>query len=81
MSIAFQEESFPDEVMHCFGSMELAGGFLAGLAQGAPAVKAGPVRLGSPDLINSPEGVALVAATYRAAFQNGIKCYPYFTDR
>jgi hypothetical protein len=48
---------------------------------GTAAVKPGPVRLGGADLINSPDGVALVAATYRAAFNASIKCYPYFTDR
>jgi hypothetical protein len=59
MSSAFQEETFPDEVMHCFESLESAESFLGGLAQGAPAVKSGPVRLGSPDLINTSAGVAL----------------------
>jgi hypothetical protein len=68
-------------VTRCFDSTEAAEVILAGLAKGPAAVKPGPVRLGDADVITSPEGLALVAASYRAAFDTGIKCYPYFTDR
>ena len=78
---AFQGGSLPEDVTRCFDSTEAAESILAGLAKGQAAVKPGPVRLGGADMINSPDGVALLAATYRAAFQTGIKCYPYFTDR
>jgi hypothetical protein len=81
LSDAFQEESLPEDVTRCFDSAESAEGVLSNLAKGPAAVKPGPVRLGGADMINSPDGVALVAATYRAAFGAGIKCYPYFTDR
>jgi hypothetical protein len=81
ISDAFQEESLPENVTHCFESSEAAESVLAGLAKEPAEAKPGPVRLGGADMINSPEGVALLAATYRAAFHAGIKCYPYFTDR
>jgi hypothetical protein len=81
MSHAFQEGSLPEDVTGCFESTETAERVLAGFAKGPAAVKPGPVRLGGADTINSPDGVAVVAATYRAAFDAGIKCYPYFTDR
>jgi hypothetical protein len=68
-------------VTGCFDSAEAAEGILAGLLKHPAAAKPGPVRLGGDDMINSPDGVALLAATYRAAFHAGIKCYPYFTDR
>ncbi len=77
---AFQEGSLPEDVTRCFNSAEAAESILTGLAKGQTAAKPGPVRLGGADMINSPDGVALLAATYRAAFQTGIKCYPYFTD-
>jgi hypothetical protein len=78
---AFQEGSLPEEVTRCFESTEAAESVLTGLAKGPAVVKPGPVRLGGTDMINSPDGVALAAATYRAAFHAGIKCCPYFTDR
>jgi hypothetical protein len=78
---AFQEGSLPEEVTRCFDSAEAAEGILTGLAKGQAAAKPGPVRVGGADMINSPDGVALLAATYRAAFNAGVKCYPYFTDR
>jgi len=81
ISDAFQEGSLPEEVTRCFEAAEDAVRVLADLAKGPVEVKSGPVRLGGADMINSPDGVALLAATYRAAFQAGIKCYPYFTDR
>lgn len=81
MSNAFQEGSLPEDMTRCFDSTEAAESILTGLAKGPAAVKLGPVRLGGADLILSPDGAALVAATYRAAFDAGIKCYPYFTDR
>jgi hypothetical protein len=81
MSNAFQEGSLPEDVTRCFESTESAESVLAGLAKGPVEVKPGPARLGGADMINSPDGVALVAATYRAAFHAAIKCYPYFTDR
>jgi hypothetical protein len=81
MSDAFQEGSLPNDVTGCFESTEAAERVLAGLAQRPAAVNPGPVRLGGTGMINSPNGAALVAATYRAAFDAGIKCYPYFTDR
>jgi hypothetical protein len=78
---AFQEGSVPEEVMRSFDSTEAAKGILAALAKGLAEVKPGPARLGDADMITSLEGLALMAATYRAAFDTGIKCYPYFTDR
>jgi hypothetical protein len=78
---AFQEGSLPENVTRCFESTEAAESVLTGLAKGPAVVKPGPVRLGGTDMINSPDGVALVAVTYRAAFHAGVKCYPYFTDR
>jgi hypothetical protein len=81
MSTAFQEDGLSWDMTRCFESTEGAESILAGLAKGPVAVKPGPVRLGGADMINSSEGVALVAATYRAAFDAGIKCYPYLTDR
>ena len=81
ISDAFQEGSLPEDVTRCFDSTEAAESVLAGLAKGSAAVRSGPVRLGGADMINSPDGVALLAATYRAAFRTDIKCYPYFTDR
>jgi hypothetical protein len=80
ISDAFREGTLPEDVTRCFESTEAAESMLAGLAKGLAAVKPGPVRLGGADMINSPDGVALLAATYRAAFQTRIKCYPYFTD-
>jgi hypothetical protein len=81
ISDAFQVGSLPEDVTRCFDSAEAAESVLAGLAKEPAAAKPGPVRLGGADMINSPEGVPLLAATYRAAFHAGIKCYPYFTDR
>jgi hypothetical protein len=81
ISDAFREGTLPEDVTRCLESTEAAESMLAALAKGLAAVKPGPVRLGGADVINSPDGVALLAATYRAAFQTGIKCYPYFTDR
>jgi len=78
---ALQEGSIPEEVTRCFDSTEAAESVLADLAKEPAVAKPGPVRLGGADMINSPEGLALLAATYRAAFHAGIKCYPYFTDR
>jgi hypothetical protein len=78
---ALQEGSVPEEVTRCFDSTEVAESILADLTKTPAEVKPGPVRLGGADMINSPNGLALLAATYRAAFQTGIKCYPYFTDR
>jgi hypothetical protein len=81
ISNAFQEGSLPEDVTRRFDSTEAADSILAGLAKGRAVATPGPVRLGGADMINSRDGVALLAATYRAAFQTGIKCYPYFTDR
>ena len=78
---ALQEGSVPEEVTDCCDSKEAAEGMLARLANGPAAVEPGPIGLGDTAMINSPGGVALVAATYRAAFPAGIRCYPYFTDR
>lgn len=78
---ALQEGSVPEEVTRCFNSTEAAEIVLADLAKGSAEAKPGPVRIGGADLINSPDGVALLAATYRAAFRADIKCYPYLTDR
>jgi hypothetical protein len=81
ISNAFRECSLPEDATRCFDSTKAAESILAGMAKGSVAVKPGPVRLGGADMINSRDGVALIAATYRAAFQTVIKCYPYFTDR
>lgn len=81
MAAALQEGSLPEDVTRCFDSTERAESVLADLAKGPAAAKPGPVRLGGADMINSPDGVALLAATYRAAFHSSVKCYPYFTDR
>jgi hypothetical protein len=81
ISNPFQEGSLPEDVMRCFNSPEAAESILAGLAKAPAAAKPGPVRLGGAEMINAPEGIALLAANYRLAFQTGIKCYPYFTDR
>jgi hypothetical protein len=81
MFSTFQEASIPEEVTRSFESMETAKGLLAGLAKRLADVRPGPVRLGDADMITSPEGLALMAGTYRAAFDTGIRCYPYFTDR
>jgi hypothetical protein len=78
---AFQEGRVPEEVTGCCDSKEAAEGMLARLVNGPAAARPGPIRLGDAGMINSPDGVALVAATYRAAFHAGIRCYPYFTDR
>jgi hypothetical protein len=78
---ALQEGGVPEGVTRCFESTELAKSFLAGLTNGPAEVKPGPVRLGDAEMINAPGGLAVIAATYRAAFEAGIKCYPYFTDR
>jgi hypothetical protein len=78
---AFQEGSVPGEVTGCCDSTEAAEGMLARLANGPAVVRPGPIRLGDAAMINFPGGVALVAATYRAAFDAGIRCYPYLTDR
>jgi hypothetical protein len=77
----FQEGSVPEDVTRSFASTEAAKGMLAGLAKSSAEVKPGPVRLGGADMITAPEGLALMAGTYRAAFDTGIRCYPYFTDR
>jgi hypothetical protein len=81
ISDAFQEGSMPQDVTRCFESTKTAESVLADLAKGPAAAKPGPVRLGGTDMINSPDGVGLLAATYRAAFDAVIKCYPYFADR
>ncbi len=81
ISDAFQEGSLPEDVMRCFDSPEAADSVLVGLAKGSAAAKPGPIRFGGADMINSPDAVALLAATYRAAFHTDIRCYPYFTDR
>jgi hypothetical protein len=78
---AFQEGSVPEEVTGCCDSKEAAEGMLARLANGPAALRPGPIRLGDLAMINSSGGVALVAATYRAAFDAGIRCYPHLTDR
>src|SRR5712691_339692 len=80
MAAALQEGSLPEDVTRCFDSTEWAESVLADLAKGPVAAKPGPVRLGGTDMINSPDGVALLAATYRAAFHSGAECYPYLTD-
>jgi hypothetical protein len=81
MFSAFQEGDVPEEVTRCFGSREAAESMLASLANGPTAVRPGPIRLGDAGIINTPGGMRLVAANYRAAFEAGIKCYPYFADR
>jgi hypothetical protein len=81
LSNAFQEGSLPKDVALCFESAEQALSFLTDLTKGPAEVKRGPVRLGGTEIINSPNGIGLVAATYQAAFNAGIRCYPYFTDR
>jgi hypothetical protein len=81
MSSAFQEGNVPEEVTRCFDSREAAEGMLASLANGPTAVRPGPIRLGDAGMINTPSGVRLAAANYQAAFNTGIKCYPYFADR
>ena len=81
MSSAFQEGNVPEEVTRCFDSREAAEEMLASLANGPTAVTPGPARLGDTGIINTPGGMRLVAATYRAAFDADIKCYPYFSDR
>ena len=81
MAAALQEGSLPEDVTGCFDSTEWAESVLVDLEKGPAAAKPGPVRLGSTDMINSPDGVALLAATYRVAFHSGVKCYPYLTDR
>jgi hypothetical protein len=81
ISDAFQEGSSPEDLTRCFESAEAAESVLARLAMGSTAVRPGPIRLGGADMINSPDGVGLLAATYRAAFHAGLKCFPYFTDR
>jgi hypothetical protein len=68
-------------VSHSADSKESAESMLAALAKEPAAVKPGPVRLGDAGMITSSEGLALIAANYQAAFNIGIKCYPYFTDR
>jgi hypothetical protein len=78
---AFQEAGVPEEVTRCFDSKETAESMLASLANGPTAVRPGPIRLGDAGIINTLGGLAAIAATYRAAFDTGIKCYPYFTDR
>src|ERR1700736_2451520 len=65
ISDAFREESLADEVRRCFESAEAAESVLTGLAKGPAVVEPGPVRLGGADIINSPDGVALLAAAYR----------------
>jgi hypothetical protein len=81
ISSAFQDESIPEEVTRCFDSREAAEGMLAGLTYGPVAARPGPIRLGDAGIINTLGGLAAVAATYRAGFEVGIKCYPYFADR
>jgi hypothetical protein len=81
MAAALQEGNLPEDFTRCFDSTEWAESVLAGLAKRPGTSAAGPVRLGAADLINTPDGVALLAATYRVAFHSGVKCYPYFTDR
>jgi hypothetical protein len=63
----------------CFDSCESAERVLAGLATGEGEVKPGPLKLGAADIIESPGGIARIAAAYRSAFRSGIKCYPYFS--
>jgi hypothetical protein len=81
ISDAFQEGGLPEDVTRSFESTEAAENVLAGLEKEPAAVKPGPIRLGAADMINSPDGIALLAASYRAAFHADVKCYPYFTDR
>jgi hypothetical protein len=76
ISDAFQEGSLPEDVTRCFESTDAAESVLAGLAKGSAEVRPGPVRIGGADLINSPDGVALLAATYRAAFHAGTRTSP-----
>lgn len=64
-----------------FESRESAQRVLSSLSKRGEDVKPGPLRLGTTAALSANDGIALVAATYRSAFQAGIKCYPYFSDR
>jgi hypothetical protein len=81
ISSYLQDGQVAEELRECFDSCESAERILASLANGGGDVKPGPVRLGAASSISAPNGIALIAATYRSAFQAGIKCYPYFSDR
>jgi len=70
-----------DSLKECFASREAAERILAGLAKGGGDVKPGPFRLGAAADLDGPDGIALIAAAYRSAFRDGIKCYPYFSGR
>ena len=39
----------------------------------------GPVQVGTDKKVLSPDSLADMAAHYRAAFAQGIRCYPYFS--
>ena len=75
------DNQFPDSLKECFASREAAERTMAGLAKGRGHAKPGPFRLGAAAALDGPDGVALMAATYTSAFRDGIKCYPYFSDR
>jgi hypothetical protein len=77
---ALLEAGFLEDVGRCADSTESAKSVLGDLANSAVPARSGPVRIGGMDMINSRNGLALLAASYRAAFHAGIKCYPYFTD-
>ena len=70
-----------ENLKECSDSCESAESVLADLAKGDGDVKPGPFRLGAADALDAPDGIALIAAGYRSAFRDGIKCYPYFSGR
>jgi hypothetical protein len=76
-----QDAQVAENMRDWIDSRESAGRILASLARGGGDVKRGPFRLGTISSLSPPNGIALVASTYKSAFQAGIKCYPYFSDR
>jgi hypothetical protein len=78
---AYFDNQVAESLKECFDSRESAERVLAGLAKGEGEVKPGPLKLGAADIIDAPDGIALIAAAYRSAFRTGIRCYPYFSGR
>lgn len=51
------------------------------LADAVVKAPTGPVQVGVEDRILTPTSVRELAAHYHSAFQDGIRCFPYFSAR
>ncbi len=70
----------PSLSMESFASRDSALAALQKIADGDTSASEGPVKLGSTQDIMTPDGIRDIARSYTAAFDQGVKCYPYFVS-